>query len=165
MGMWGTMFATEVAITRFLLSGAAIALDGAIATVTLAAHLNTAVGQQVTFSGVTGVTGLNNQTWTISEITSTSVYKFPCLLTGSPAGTIVQEPVFTLPAGFNFLTLGANALCDYNPDNLYNAITASGETWRTLIAASANGMVYSDGYGVRMRCSGTTATSRYSQVA
>jgi hypothetical protein len=156
-----------VAITRFLLSGASITLDGTNATVTLASHLNTIVGQQVTFSGVTGVTGLNNQTWTIGSITSTSVYTFPCTLTGTPGGTIVQEPVFTLPAGFNFYNLGANAVIEYNADNTYNATnggTSGAQTWRTLAAASTNGVVPSDGWAVRLRCSGTTATSRFSNV-
>ena len=160
----GFMFQTEVAVTRFLLSGAAISLDGTNATVTLASHLNTAVGQQVTFSGATGVTGLNNQTWTISELTDTGHYKFPCALTGTVTGTIVQEPVVTLPAGNNFVITGANALIDYNPDNKFNAPNASGETWRTIVAASSSGVVPSDGNAVRMRCSGTTATSYYSTL-
>jgi len=154
----------EISITRFLLSGASISLDGTTATVTLASHLNTFVGQQVTFSGVTGVTALNNQTWTINAITSTSVYTFPCTLTGSPGGTIVQEPVFTLPQGFHIVRLAANAIIEYNPDNLYLNVngSASAPTWRTLFAASSNGFVGSDGFSVRMRCNGTTATTTWS---
>ena len=165
MGLPGFYFSPEVSVTRFLLSGAAITLDGTTATVTLASHLNTAVGQQVTFSGATGVTGINNQTWTISAITSTSVYTFPCTLTGTVTGTIVQEPVFTLPIGTNFVVTGANAKVEYNPDNLYANVNSSGETWRQVVAASSSGMVQSDGNAVRLRCSGTTATTTYSTVA
>src|SRR5712675_1842005 len=130
IGVPGTLFNTEVTVSRFLLSGAAITLDGTLATVTLASHLFTAAGQQVTFSGATGVTGINNQTWTINQVVSSSVYTFPCKLTGTVTGTIVQEPVFTLPAGINFVRTGANAIVEYNPDNNYNAVDASGETWR-----------------------------------
>lgn len=156
----------EITISRFLLSGAAITLDGTNATVTLAAHLNTIVGQQVTFSGATGVTAINNQTWTIGAITSSSVYTFPCTLTGTVTGTIVQEPVFTLPQGFHVLRLLANAIIEYNPDNLYvNANgSATAPTWRTILAASANGTMFSDGFAVRMRCNGTTASSTWSIV-
>lgn len=154
----------EISITRFLLSGATITLDGTNATVTLASHLNTIVGQQVTFSGATGVTAINNQTWTIGSIPTSGTYTFPCTLTGTVTGTIVQEPVFTLPQGFHMIRLAANAIIEYNPDNLYvNAAgSATAPTWRTLNAASTNAFVGSDGFAVRMRCSGTTATTTWS---
>jgi hypothetical protein len=158
--------AQEVTISRFALSGATIVLDGVNATVTLASHLNTIVGQQVTFSGATGVTAINNQTWTIGSIVSANSYTFPCTLVGTVTGTIVQEPVFSVPAGFSFMRLGANAIVEYCPDNSYNASTGNvaGQTWRTLLAASTNGAVPSDGFAVRMRCSGTTASSTLSLV-
>jgi len=154
----------EISITRFQLSGAAIVLDGTTATVTLASHLNTIVGQQVTFSGATGVTAINNQTWTISGITSSSVYTFPCTLTGAVGGTIVQEPVFTLPQGFHILRLGANAIIEYNPDNTYTTVSgiATAPVWRTLNAVSTNAFVGSDGFSVRLRCNNTTATTTWS---
>ena len=164
IGIPGMMFNAEASTARFLLSGAAITLDGTLATVTLASHLFTTAGQQVTFSGCTGVTGLNDQTWTINAVTSTSVYTFPCALTGTVTGTIVQEPVVTLPIGTNFIVTGANAIVQYNPDNKFNAVNASGETWRTVVAASSAGMVVSDGNAVRLRCNGTTATTYYSTV-
>jgi hypothetical protein len=165
IGLAGFMFNTEVTVSRFLLSGAAITLDGTTATVTLASHLFTLPGQQVTFSGATGVTGINNQTWTINAVTSTSVYTFPCTLTGTVTGTIVQEPVFTLPTGTAFIVTGANAKVEYNPDNLFANVNSSGETWRQILAVSANGVVPSDGNAVRLRCSGTTASTTYSIVA
>ena len=159
--------ANEVSITRFLLSGAAIVLDGTNATVTLAAHLNTIVGQQVTFSGATGVTAINNQTWTIGSIVSTSVYTFPCTLTGAVGGTIVQEPVFTIPWGLSLIRTGANAIVEYNSDNLSINIngSAAAPTWKTFMAASLVGMIASDGNAVRLRCSGTTATTFMSPIA
>lgn len=162
--------ACEVTIARFKLSGAAIVLDGTNATVTLASHLNTRVGQQVTFSGATGVTAINDQTWTISKITSTSVYVFPCKLTGTVAGTIVQEPVFTLPQGLNICRMDANANIEYNSDSLYNSANGSttAPTWKIYIVGNGTpvvGMIASDGFGVRMRCMGTTASSYFNNFA
>jgi hypothetical protein len=160
----GYMFNTEVSVTRFKLSGASIAISGTTATVTLASHLMS-VGDLVTFSGVTGATGLNNQTWTVLTVPTTGTYTFDCgTVTGTPAGTIVQEPVFLLPSGMNFVITGANAAIEYNPDNLYTASNSSGETWRSILPVSLQGMVYSDGNAVRIRCNGTTATTYYSNV-
>lgn len=161
--------ANEVSITRFLLAATSIVMDGVNATVTIpGGHLNTIVGQQVTFSGATGPGAqLNNQTWTIGSITSSTVYTFPCsLAAGTATGSPVQEPVFTLPQGFVFMRTAANAIVEYNPDNLYiNANgSATAPTWRTILAASANAVVPSDGFSVRLRCSGTTATTQYSVV-
>lgn len=162
--------ATEVTISRFLLSGAAIVITGGVATVTLASHLNTILGQQVTFSGCTGAGAvLNNQTFTITNIASTSVYSFPTTAPDNAGvtGTIVQEPVFTLPPGISIVNLGANALVEYNSDNLYNNIAGQPVTapvWKVLYTFSLKGLVVSDGWGVRMRCSGTTANSFYSPV-
>lgn len=160
--------ANEVSITRFLLSGAAIVLDGTNATVTLASHLNTIVGQQVTFSGATGPGAqLNGQTWTISAIASSSVYSFPCSLpAGTATGTIVQEPVFTLPPGWSIVRTGANAVVEYNSDNGFNALSGAqtAPAWKVLLAVSVVGLAPSDGYAVRIRCNGTTATTYFSPI-
>ena len=162
--------ACEVTISRFLLSGAAITLDGTTATVTLASHLNTIVGQQVTFSGATGVTAINNQTWTISSIPSANTYTFPCSLTGTVTGTIVQEPVFTLPQGLGYVRCNANIVVEYNSDDLYIAAngSATAPTWKVLYTGNATpvvGLYASDGYACRIRCNGTTALSFYSPIA
>jgi hypothetical protein len=161
--------ATEVTISRFLLSGAAIVLDGTTATVTLASHLNTIVGQQVTFSGATGVTALNGQTWTISQIVSASVYRFPCTLTGTVTGTIVQEPVFTLPQGHIIVRMAANANVEYNSDNGYISPSgsATAPTWKIQVVGNATpvvALVVSDGFATRIRCMGTTASSFFNVV-
>jgi hypothetical protein len=175
--------ANKVAISRFKLSGAAIAIASGVATVTLTAHLNTQVGQQVTFSGCTGASiGLNDQTWTITSITSTSVYTFNCNLAdnASVSGTIVQEPVFTLPQGFTYVSMDANANIEVCIDNTYNSptgyavagvATAMPTTlaggWIILITGNATpvrGLVAGDGFAARMRCMGTTATSYFSPV-
>ena len=127
---------------------------------------------------------LNNQTWTISSITSSSVYSFPCNLPdGSITGTIVQEPVFTLPAGFILCTMDANANVEMCVDNTYNSptgysvagvataqvITPAGlVSWQILITGNATpvvGLVVSDGFATRIRCMGTTASSYFSVVA
>ena len=162
MGALGFTFKQpELSVTIFKLSGASIALNGdGTATVTLASHLRTA-GDLVTFSGSTGVSGFNGNTYTVLSVTNSGVYVIACSLTGTLGGTIVQEPVVNLPIGMNFIITGANAVVEYNPDNSYNSTTSqgTGQTWRQLIAASAAGCVASDGTGVRLRCSGTTATT------
>ncbi len=159
-------FKTEVTNALFLLSGATITLDGTKATVSLASHLLSS-GDYTTFSGVTGVTALNDSTWgPITKVNANS-YTFPCTLTGSPAGTIVQEKLYFFPAGDWNVNLGANGAVEYNPNNgwltAYPTSTAGGDTWRTLIAASGSGAFTTDGYSIRFRENGTTATSYFSQ--
>jgi hypothetical protein len=175
-------FQTELSNALFKLSGASISLDGTTATVTLAAHLLT-TGDYVTFSGTTGVTGLNNATWGPVTVTNSGVYTFPCTLTGSPAGTIVQEKLYFPPPGQYFCTLGANGDLEYNPASTLLTSGLSGgktslgtdTTWRKVIAASAQGFFVSDGQlvtgsttaylgSVRFRENGTSATSYFSRV-
>lgn len=160
-------FASEVSIALFKLSGAAIAVDGTTATVTLASHL-LSTGDYVTYSGVTGVTGLNNAVWGPVTVTSSGAYTFPCTLTGTPAGTIVQEKLYFPPAGDYCATLAANGAVEYNPDNLwaadYPTSSNGGDTWRTLIAASGSGYFTTDGRSLRFRENGTSATSYFSKA-
>lgn len=160
-------FDDEVSYTLFKLSGASISLDGTTATVTLASHLLT-TGDYVTFSGTTGVTGLNNATWGPVTVTSSGAYTFPCTLTGSPAGTIVQEKLYFFGAGDWNVLLGANGAIEYNSNNVwgedYPTSSAGGDTWRTLIAASGSGVFTTDGISYRFRQNGTTATSYFSLI-
>ncbi len=174
----GSFFDTEVTQAVFTLSGAAIAISGGIATVTLASHL-LSTGALVTFSGVTGagVTGLNNATWGPITVTSSSVYTFPTSLTGTAGGTIIQNgPLYFPPAGQYFCTLGANGQLEYDPGNLYglNVGLANGPggatnggldtTWRILIPASGSGDFVSDGFNTRFRPNGTTANSFFTRA-
>jgi len=180
--------ANRVTIARFK-SGTvnSVAVASGIATVTIAAgHLHTKIGQQVTFSGAT-VAGsgllLNDQTWTISAITSATVFAFPCNIPdiAAIAGTIVQEPVFTLPNGWSQCTMNANANVEICVDNTNESptghsvagvptahiITPTGlMSWQIqLVGGSAvTGFVFSDGFSTRIRCMGTTASSYYSVV-
>lgn len=177
-------FQTEVSNALFKLSGASISLDGTTATVTLASHLLT-TGDYVTYSGTTGVTGLNNATWGPVTVTSSGAYTFPCTLTGSPGGTIVQEKLYFPPAGSWVCTLGANGQLEYNPGSTLLVSGLSGNTslgtdttWRILVAASASGSFTSDCRplisngtttstacigSIRFRENGTTATSYFSR--
>ncbi len=161
-------FKTEISNALFKLSGASITLNGTEATVTLAAHL-LSTGDYVTFSGTTGTTGLNGATWGPVTVNSSSEYTFPCTITGTPAGTIVQEKLYFPPAGDYCCILGANGDLEYNPDNGwaedYPTSGAGGDTWRKLIAASSQGTFTTDGRSIRFRQNGTTATSRFSPVA
>src|ERR1700690_3189141 len=167
IGVPGFSFNTEVTNALFNLSGAAISLSGTTATVTLAAPLLSA-GDYVTFSGTTSTTALNGAVWGPVAITSSSVYTFPCTVTGTAGGTIVQEKLYFPAAGAWFAVTGANGAIEYNPDNkwgqAYPTSGAGGDTWRVLIAASAAGTFYTDGFAVRFRENGTTATSYFSQV-
>ena len=180
--------ANRVTISRFK-SGTvdSVAVLSGVATVTInAGHLHTKLGQQVTYSGGTGASGLllNNQTWTVSTIVSATVYKFPCNIpdTAAVAGTIVQEPVFTLPQGFSQCTMDANANVEMNVDNSNESPTGhavlgvptvqvAGTTglssWQILITGNATpvrGLVFGDGFSTRIRCMGTTASSYFSVV-
>jgi hypothetical protein len=177
--------ANRVTISRFKLSGAAIVITSGRAVVTLASHLNTILGQQVTYSGGTGVLGLllNDQTWTIDRITSSSVYEFACnLADGTATGTIVQEPVFTLPQGWTQVTMDANANVEMCVDNTNESPTghsvagvATAQTitptglmsWQKLVVGNATPLVntvFSDGFATRIRCMGTTASSYFSYI-
>lgn len=181
-------FQTEVSNALYKLSGASISLSGTTATVTLASHL-LSTGDYVTYSGTTGVTGLNDATWGPVTVNSSSEYTFPCTLTGSPAGTIVQEKLYFPPAGQWFCTLGANGQLEYNPASTLlvsglsttapNTSLGTDTTWRILIAASGKGYFESDGQyiqangtttstaclgSVRFRENGTSATSYFSRV-
>ena len=163
----GNWFNTEVSVATFLLSGAAISLDGTTATVTLASHL-LSTGDYVTFSGCTTTTGNNNATWGPITKTSSSVYTFPCTLSGTVTGTIVQEKLYFPPAGDWTVVLGANGAIEYNPANTWGAVyptsAAGGDVWRSLIAASGTGTFTTDGISYRFRQNGTTATSYFSQA-
>lgn len=143
-------------------------------------------GQAVTFTGATP-SGYNTTTFVVLSVPSTTTFTIQTTLGQiTVAGSVV--PVFFLPAGMYNIVTGANAVVQYNPDNTgyvdagriaasTNISTpptatipaptpqsATGATWRTLIAASSNGMFWTDGYGVRLICSGTAATTYYSLV-
>lgn len=177
-------FQAEISNALFKLAVATgIVLDGTIATVTSASHLM-ATGDYVTFSGATGVTGINNVTWGPVTRTSSSVYTFPCTLTGTVTGSPVQEKLYFPPVGQYYCTLGANGDLEYNPASTLLVSGLSGSTslgtdttWRKLIAASGQGSFKSDGQpipavgtptaylgSVRFRENGTTATSYFSRI-
>lgn len=169
----GSFFVTpEIAIALFKLSGASISIAAGVATVTLASHLLT-TGDMVTFSGVTGTgsTALNDSTWGPITVLTSSTYTFPVptgVVSTSIGGTIVQEKLYFPAAGEWFAVLGANGVIEYDPGNLYG-INGNNSgldvTWRTAVAASTSGNFATDGYAVRFRENGTTATSRFSLVA
>ena len=182
--------ANRVTISRFR-SGTvdSISVASGIATVTInAGHLHTKIGQQVTFSGGTGAGSgllLINQTWTISAITSATVYAFPCNIPDIAAitGTVIQEPVFTLPYGWSQVSMDANANVEMCVDNTNESPTGhavlgvatvqvAGTTglssWQIMYTGNATpvrGFIFSDGFSTRIRCMGTTASSYFSLVA
>lgn len=166
LGVPGIYYATEVADAVYKTSVTSITISGGVATVTATAH-GLSVGSWTSFSGVTGtgVTGLNGDCWQVLTVPTANTYTFATSLSGTPGGTIIQEPLTILAAGTWVYVLGANGLMEYNPDNKFGQSgNGSAGTWRTLTAASATGVVTTDGFAVRFRHNGTTATSYLSQV-
>lgn len=162
----GTTFAAEASSTAVNVSASAVAISGQTITVTSTAHGFT-VGQYVTFSGVTGATGLNNQTWQVATAATNSftiTIATGSSVSGTPGGTIVVQRVFQPGPGTFFVTTGANAIVEYSPNNAIPGVP--GQTWRTAVANSTAGMVYLDGVGsVRVRVNSASAgTTYWSQV-
>lgn len=167
LGVPNSYFNTEIANAQAAASVTGIAIVGNVATATQTAH-GYAVGQLVTFSGVTGtgVTGLNGAHWSITSVTA-NTYTFNTTLAGTVGGTIVAQPVTVFGSGDWTALLGANGVVEYNPDNTADALSGVGivgATWRQLIAASGSGVFHTDGNAYRFRASGTAATSYFSQV-
>ncbi len=167
----GSWFATEISRTTFKLAVAtSIVLNGVIATVTSASHLLVS-GDYTTFSAATGITALNDATWGPITKTSSSVYTFPCALTGSVTGSPIQEKLYFFAAGTWVVITGANGAVEYCPNNAWGKVAPTGDgsdtTWRSFIAASttAGRTLITDGYSFRFRDNGTTATSYLSKVA
>lgn len=164
LGVPNDFFQTEITNTQAGgVSVTSITIASGVATVTQTAH-GYSTGQIVTFSGVTGVTGLNGAHWQITS-TGANTYTFPTSLTGTPAGTILAQPLYLFGAGQWFVALGANGLVEYNPDNTADAaqgVGITGATWRTLVPASSSGWFTTDGYAVRWRATTTTANSYFS---
>lgn len=164
----GATFNTEQSTALVPISAASSAASGNIITVTATAH-GLSVGQVVTFTGATPTTYLVTAFTILSVPTADTFTIFSTLgaITFS-TGTVV--PLFYPASGTWFFSMGANALVEYNPTNdgypngPDDNPTRTGATWRTIIAASAADIVPCDGFGVRIKCSGTAATSRYSQV-
>lgn len=146
-----------------------VTITGQNINVNLTSHGLT-VGTYFTFSGVTGATGLNDQTWQVSSVTDAN--NFVALIaagstvTGTPAGTIVVQRVFFPNAGIALVTTAGNARVEYSPNNGQPGVP--GQTWRTLIAASSAGTAWFDGnaFSTRIRVSTATAgNTLYSTIA
>ncbi len=166
----GTCFQTEQSSAQLPVSITSVTITGGVATVTAAAAHGLVAGNTFTFSGSTGVTGLNGTTWTVQSVSSTTVFTFLTSLAGTVAGTIVLDPVLVPSNGIYNVTVGANAVVQYNPDNTgipQNSSTGNvtGATWRTLVAASSSGSFTTDGYGIRILCNGTTGTTYWSEYS
>lgn len=164
----GTTFQTEVSSTAVNVSASAVAISGQTITVTSTSH-GFSVGQFVTFSGVTGATGLNNQTWQVATVPNANSFTILIAtgssVSGTPGGTIVVQRVFSIGPGSFFVTTGANCIAEYSPNNAIPNVP--GQTWRTSIAASSQGFQYFDGVGsIRIRVNSASAgTTYWSQVS
>ncbi len=174
----GDYLATEISHATFKLAVATgIVLDGTTATVTSANHL-LATGDYTTFSAATGVTAINNATWGPVTKVSSSVYTFPCALTGSVTGSPIQEKLYFFSAGDWIIFADVNGNLEYNVDQLLGLNSSQGgivkgnvtgpDVWRILKIGAAVGAgstsFTSDGFSFRFRDMGTTATSYFSKV-
>ena len=164
--------------TTFLAEGSTAAVNSAAATsVTIVGNVITVnltthglvVGDLFTLSGVTGATGLNDQTWQVATVVNANSFTANIAagssVAGTPAGTILVQRVFQPGPGMAFVSTGANCIVEYSPTNAIPGVP--GQTWRTLIAASSQGLAFFDAVGaVRVRVStGTAGTTRWSLVA
>lgn len=163
----GLTFQTEQSTAAVQVSASAVAISGQTITVDATAHGFTA-GQLVTFSGVTGATGLNNQTWKIATVPTVDQFTIQIAsgssVSGTPGGTIVVQRVFNPGPGSLFVTTDANARVEYSPNNAQ--VDVPGQTWRTAIPVSSQGFLFVDGVGsIRIRVAAASAgTTRWSQV-
>lgn len=185
----GFTFNTEVSTALIPVTGSGTptpTANGILTYTTTGAH-GLVAGQAVTFTGVTP-TLYNNTTFVVISVPSTTT--FTIQTTGTVQLSVIGSmiPVFFPKAGFYYSLTGANALWQYNPDNTgyvdagdilssTNVATpptaaipaptpqsALSATWRTALAVSSSGLIWTDGYGVRLLCSGNAGTTVYSQV-
>lgn len=165
----GSTFLSEVTVSAVQSAAAtAVTIAGQVISVNLTAHALT-VGTFFTFSGVTGATGLNDQTWQVATVVDannfTANIAVGSSVSGTPAGTIVVQRVFFPNAGVSFVTTAANARVEYSPNNGQPGIP--GQTWRVLIPVSSQGSTYFDGTNgaIRVRVfSATAGNTLYSTV-
>lgn len=168
LGVPNDFFQTEITNATATGSVTSITIAAGVATVVQTAH-GYAVGQLLTFSGITGtgVTGLNGAHWVITKVVDANTYTFSTTLTGTVGGTIIAQPVYVFGAGQWFVTVAANGIVEYNPDNIADVlqgVAITGATWRTLVATGSSGWFTTDGSAVRFRAISTTANSYLSQL-
>lgn len=165
----GSTFGAEVTVSAVQSAAAtSVTIAGQVITVNLTAHGLT-VGTFFTFAGVTGATGLNDQTWQVATVVDANNFTARIAdgfsVSGTPAGTIVVQRLFFPNTGTSFVTTAANARVEYSPNNGQPGIP--GQTWRVLIPVSSQGTCYFDGNNgaVRIRVfSGTAGNTLYSTV-
>lgn len=165
----GTTFQPEVTVSAVQSATVtSVTIAGQVITVNLTAHGLT-VGTYFTLSGVTGATGLNDQTWQVATVVDannfTALIATGSSVSGTPAGTIVVQRVFFPNPGIAFVTTAANARVEYSPNNGQPGVP--GQTWRTIIPVSSQGQAYFDGPNgaVRIRVAAVTAgNTLYSTV-
>lgn len=189
----GFTFNPEVSTTLIPVagSGTPTPANGVLTFTTTGAH-GMVAGQGVTFtttvSAVAPTDYYTKTMFVVLSVPSTTTFTIATANTGqvTTAGTAV--PIFLTKAGMHFFVTGANAKVQYNPDNtgyvqvgdllsstnttvpptdtvsapvptsVYNA------TWRDVVAVSSAGMVYMDGFGMRIICSGGAGTTVWSNI-
>ena len=122
-------------------------------------------------TGATGNTSVNNIVVAAFRAPSTTTLLVAMPATGAnPGGTLLLVPVFIPAGGLYNLTLGANCVVQYNPDNTglpYQDVTRSAvpaPVWRTLLAASTTAQLSFDGAGSTIiAASGAAGTSYFSK--
>ena len=184
----GLSFQTEISYALIQRTGSTTPTpaNGLVTVTTTAAH-GLAAGQAVTFSGA-NPTYYNTRTFVVLSVPSTTTFVIATASTAAIVsfGTVI--PIYIPGPGMWFCTTGANAAVYYNPDNtgyveigdlqvsanLTTAptdtvpsptpISASGATWRSLIAASSSGMFWSDGFCIQLQTTSSSGTTYLSRV-
>lgn len=169
----GTYFDTEVSSTLAQIAVTSIGVPSAgVAIVTAGATHGLAVGDRVTFSGVTGtgVTGLNGTTYVVwklgdaSDASPTTVFRILTALAGTPAGTIKLEKLIFPTTGAYIFLLAANLQLEYCPTNNGETNDSTSATWRILAAVSTKDYCPTDGLSIRLRAVGASGTTTYSRI-
>lgn len=168
-----TFYATELSRTEVQLSLTSIGVPSAgVSVVTVAAPHGLAVGDRVTFSGVTGtgVTGLNGTTYKVwklgdaADANTTTCFRIQTALAGTPAGTQKLEKLYFPSAGTWVGLYAANLQVEYCPTNNGESNDSTSSTWRILNAVSTAGHFHTDGLSVRLRAVGASGTTVLSRI-
>jgi hypothetical protein len=165
----GFSFNTEISNSQVPIATTSSSLgsDGVTLTVTTATAHGLLAGQHVTFSGATPSTynGTFFQILAVPTTTTFTIYTTLGAATFS-SGTTIRGLFLT--NGFYYVTFGANASFQYNPDNTGYPNTSgdnptrTGAVWRT--PTNPGTCLYFDGFGMAILLGGSAGTTLISKV-
>ncbi|MBX6392464.1 MAG: hypothetical protein IRY96_03245 [Burkholderiales bacterium] len=157
----------SVSLVPSTVSGTPTPSNGILTVTTTAAH-GLSVGQAVTFTGSSN-NAYNGVVFKVLSVPSSTTFTVASTLGQLTGTTISAVPVYYPPPGFYYVVTGANAVWFFDPGNLSwpqsdPTQTLTGGAQTTIIAASAKGFVWTDGFGAGLLCNGSAGTTVLSQV-